>query len=124
MRSGWCNLLGAVWLLAAAIHAPLAHFHPGDLPHRHAQGFAHPHEPTHADDATDPEIESGHDDEKAVWLEWASATPQRLTVADAAIPEASLVTPAFVRVGRAAEFAPRSHDPPAHRDRPARAPPV
>lgn len=126
MLRGWCTFFGAAWLFAASLEAPFAHFHPDDPDHHHATGFGHFHLAfaTHVDVPGELEIEEKDEDETAVWQEWAPAASPRVTIAYAEAPAAPLWTPALIAVGVAADFEPRSHDPPSLRLPPARSPPL
>ena len=124
-RKAW-KLAGAAWLIATAIQAPFAHFHPADPQHRHARGLGHLHlgAPTHHESSSGPTIEEHHDEESAVWMQWAPVAPQRVIAAFAGISTVLAWRPVLAISGRAAECTPRSHDPPSRRFRPARSPPL
>lgn len=118
----WCIAIGAAWLAITSSQAPLAHVHPDDADHQHANGHAHLHFPVHA--SKQSTLEPADDDEATVWLDWAPVTKQRVIVPYVAATPVVVTEPRPVKTERIAEVVPQSHDPPVLGSLPPRSPPV
>ena len=116
------HLSVAVALLISFSHAPLQHFHPDDWEHRHSHGDAVP-STGHDQEAEGPAFEPFDHDANAQFTDWLAGDGTSAQKYQAECPRIELPETIVVLAEVHVAFAPRSHDPPAVRHLPARAPP-
>lgn len=99
----------AVSVLLAFAGAPLRHEHASGPHEEHIQGIAHAHLDLHDHEA---EVEPEDHDSDASMIDWLAGDgtpPAKFAVT---LPSSFAAAAVFIRIGRAAEFTPRNHDPP------------